>query len=296
MLEHRFAVLTAVGAFSLLVIGGLVHPTGSSLACADWPLCNGELLPPMRGGVLFEHGHRIVALVVATLTAVLAALVVKRRTDAALRRLAVAAVVLVAGQAALGAVVVLFALPVVASTAHLALSMAFLAVVIVLAARLRGPAAARGAALPRALPAAAAAATYVSVVLGGLVRHAGASLACDGAVLCGGALWPADAAARLHMAHRLWNWGLAVLVVAAAWQVLRAPAAPRAARALAATAPPLLVAQGLLGILTVGTGVSVPVVSLHLALAALVLADLVALVVALRPRAPAAGELAPTAG
>jgi hypothetical protein len=33
MREYRFAVATAAATFLLLVIGGLVHPTGSSLAC-----------------------------------------------------------------------------------------------------------------------------------------------------------------------------------------------------------------------------------------------------------------------
>ena len=65
MLEYRLAGATAAATFVLLVIGGMVHATGSSLACPDWPLCYGQFFPAMEGGVLYEHGHRLVALAVS---------------------------------------------------------------------------------------------------------------------------------------------------------------------------------------------------------------------------------------
>ncbi len=292
MREHRLAVATAAAALALIVIGGLVHATGSSLACPDWPLCNGQVFPRMAGGVLFEYGHRIAALAVAVLTAVLAATVVRNRDDPVARRLALGAVALVGAQAALGAIAVVFGLPLAASVGHLAASMAFLALAVTLAFRL-GPAAAESApGRPRALAGIAAAGAYASIVLGAFVRHVGASLACRGAVLCDGSLWPGSGAARLHMAHRLWNWALAALVLAAAVRTLADPEAPRRARILAALAPVLLAGQGLLGIATVRSEASVPIVSLHLAVGALVLADLVALYLSLGPRRTAAAPAA----
>ncbi len=275
---------TAASALALIVIGGLVHPTGSSLSCPDWPLCNGQVLPPMKGTVAYELAHRIAAFGVALMTAVLAALVVRHRADPRARRLAVGAVALVAAEAAVGAIAVVYRLPLLASVTHLALSMAFLAVTVALASRLGPPAPAPAAPRPRALPGVAAAAAFGSVVLGAFVRHAGAALACEGLVLCGGTIWPDSGVARLQMAHRLWNWMLAALVAATALRTVGDRASPRRARVLAAAAPALLVVQGLLGMATVGTAVSVPFVSLHLAVAALVIADLVALFTALSPR------------
>src|SRR5207248_11298055 len=112
---HRFAVATAVATYLLILIGGLVHGTGSSLACPDWPTCYGTFMPRMEGGVLVEHSHRLAAGTVVILTLVLAgALTWAGRRDAVARRLRPfgwLAVGLVFAQALLGGITVLLRLP-----------------------------------------------------------------------------------------------------------------------------------------------------------------------------------------
>lgn len=137
MREYRLAVVTSAAALALVVIGGLVDPGAGKLACPDWPLCQGEVFPSWTGRVLVEHGHRIAALAVAVLTAILAALVVRNRAEVGLRRLAIAAVALVALQAALGALAVVFGLPLAARLGHLVVAMLFFALLVHLALRLR---------------------------------------------------------------------------------------------------------------------------------------------------------------
>lgn len=61
---YRLALVTALITYGLIVWGGVVHNTGSSLACPDWPLCQDQWFPSMHGGVLFEHGHRLLAALV----------------------------------------------------------------------------------------------------------------------------------------------------------------------------------------------------------------------------------------
>src|SRR5262245_29246180 len=79
VLEHRFAVVLAVLIFFLILLGGIVHNTGSSLACPDWPTCYGTLMPEMKGGVAIEHSHRLAAASVGLLTIVLSILLYKKR-------------------------------------------------------------------------------------------------------------------------------------------------------------------------------------------------------------------------
>ena len=53
--------------FGLIVLGSIVRTTGSGLACPDWPLCHGHLLPPMEFNAIVEWLHRFVALLVSLL-------------------------------------------------------------------------------------------------------------------------------------------------------------------------------------------------------------------------------------
>jgi hypothetical protein len=49
------------------VLGALVRAHEAGLACPDWPLCFGELVPRFDLKVAFEYGHRVTAGAVARL-------------------------------------------------------------------------------------------------------------------------------------------------------------------------------------------------------------------------------------
>jgi len=53
------SVATALSIYVLIVLGGLVASTDSGLACPDWPLCNGQVLPSLTISVLIEFTHRV---------------------------------------------------------------------------------------------------------------------------------------------------------------------------------------------------------------------------------------------
>ena len=120
------------------------------------------------------------------------------------------------------------------------------------------------------------AATIAWSVLGAVVRHSGSGLACGTElVLCQGALWPVGGPAELHMLHRLLGACAAALCAAAglaAWRL-----GPARSRAAALAAPFLALAQLGLGAWTVGSLIAVLPVSLHLGVAATLLADALAI-------------------
>src|SRR5687767_15862244 len=96
--RHAWAMLTCAATLVLVFIGGLVTSTGSGLAVPDWPLSYGQLMPPMVGGVFYEHGHRMAATAVGLLTLVLALWTARREPRGSVRRLAWAALAAVITQ------------------------------------------------------------------------------------------------------------------------------------------------------------------------------------------------------
>jgi len=59
-LGSAFAALGVPG-FCLIVLGALVRAHEAGLACPDWPLCFGLLVPEMNLRVGFEWSHRVLA-------------------------------------------------------------------------------------------------------------------------------------------------------------------------------------------------------------------------------------------
>lgn len=274
MAEHRFTWLTIAATFLLLIVGGTVNPTGSSLACPEPTLiCNGELFPEMTGGVLYEHGHRLVAMSVGLLQIVLTVLLWRRRPS--LRWLGVGALVMVCAQGALGAITVQYKLPWMVSTTHLLMAMAYLATLLYIAWRTRPSTDAPGIARPlgsaRTWISVAAIAVLLQILLGGLMRHHGGALASVDLPLHNGSLWPAGAplALKLHMAHRIGGILVALIAVAAAHMVFRQSRGWPALRRLALAAGLVVVVQVGLGVMTIASLRAVPIAVSHFAVAAL---------------------------
>src|SRR5438105_9261966 len=224
---HRLAVGTAGATLVLLFLGGLVTSAGSGLAVPDWPLSFGQVFPPMVGGVLFEHGHRLAATAVGCLTVVLALWTVVGEARASVRALGLLALLAVLLQGILGGVTVLYKLPLAVSVTHACLAQAFFCVTVALAT-VTGPtwtAPRRRAAAP-ALPLVAAVTTalvFGQLVLGALVRHMGAGLAIPDFPLAFGRLVPPLVTPHIavHFAHRVGALVVGVAVVSTATLALR---------------------------------------------------------------------------
>ena len=182
---HGFSRFLVGMTFLLLVAGALVTSTGSGLAVPDWPLSFGRFFPPMVGGVLYEHGHRLLAGTVAMLTLILCVGLLWKEPRAWVRRLGLAAFGIVCAQATLGGLTVLFRLPPAISIAHAALAEIFFAL-IVSTAIVTAPAWTKSCeinlepddVLPlRVLSFTATVAVYLQILLGAIVRHTHSGIA-----------------------------------------------------------------------------------------------------------------------
>ena len=281
---QKLATASVVTTLLLVTVGVVVRATGSGMGCPDWPLCHGQLVPPLGDyQAWLEWVHRTIAVVVGFLVLGLAFVAVRDHRDrASLLWPSLVALVLVGFQAWLGKETVRLNNSGESVTAHLAAAMTLIGLLVFILARSFYPAriGGRGSSQRFTLLAAFGAATVFALLLfGSHVTATSQWYVFNDWPLMHGTLFPTMTdATSAHILHR---WvaivvGLIILVVAAAaWRTQRErPAVLR----LALVAGLLFPIQALVGGIQILTGLSAWSQTLHLALGALIWAAMTGLV------------------
>ncbi len=296
---HRFATLVAGCTVLLVLAGSLVTSTGSGLAVPDWPTTYGWnpfTFPPSKwvGGILYEHGHRLIASGVGFLTIVLAGWLWLKEPRRWMAWLGIAALATVVAQGVLGGLTVLFFLPAAVSTAHAGLAEIFFCLTIAIAlftspgwiAGYDKPGTRSGSDMPgtqsvpgfsdgmlRRLATTTTVLIYAQILAGAIMRHTNAGLAIPDFPLMFGRMVPDhwDPKIAIHFTHRV---GAVIVTLAIIATAGHAWYHHRQRRELTRPAVLLLVLVGLqvtLGGLTVLSQRGVWINSLHVVCGALVL-------------------------
>jgi heme a synthase len=176
---HRFAVFVACCTWLLIIAGALVTSNEAGLSVPDWPLSYGSLMPPMIGGIFYEHGHRMIAASVGLLTVILVIGLWRKEQRRWVRHLGLWALAAVVCQGLLGGITVLLFLPTAISVVHGSLAQAFFCLVVAIAwvtsphwSECTTPLAKDTASIPlRRLALFATASVYVQLILGAILRH-----------------------------------------------------------------------------------------------------------------------------
>lgn len=198
--------------FILISIGGLVRNSGAGLACPDWPLCYGKVVPPMNYQVFLEWFHRLMAGTVSVGLLILSAYIfLSSEVRPRLGKYCFMAILFLVAQIVLGGLTVLGLLSPKWVASHLAVGMAFFGTLVWLTLKLRDfdnhtrpsfeqlsfPRLAVFAGLVTAL-------VYGQIVLGALVSSNYAGLVCPDFPTCNGALIPAlDGIVKFQFFHRV---------------------------------------------------------------------------------------------
>jgi heme A synthase len=269
--HYRAFAVTVVWTLVLLTLGSIVHATESSLACPDWPTCFGTMVPEMSGGVFWEHLHRLVAGGLILMFGLATWYAWRETADRPwIVWTALAGMVLLLIQAVLGGLTVILRLPTAVSTAHLLMALAFLTLAVVLATATspRRPHRARPGrdttVALRGWGTAAAGLVLLQSLVGGMVRHADAGMACPDLPTCLGEWIPplSNPLVALHFTHRALAMLLTGVIVVLAVRVLRG-SAPVHVRRMMAIVLMLLGVQWVLGVISVTSLLAVAPVSLH---------------------------------
>ena len=273
----RLAGWTAALMYVLIVVGSIVRTTDSGLSCPDWPLCHGQLIPPMQFNIFMEWIHRLIALVVGLgLVSTALWVMAHRATRARLGGLAALAIVLYLTQALLGALTVWKLLDPNIVSGHLAVGLLLFSTLLTLALSARHEAS--PPATPVARPAGllpwfavAVPAVWLQAVLGGMVSTNHASLICHDWPTCNGEWFPPMIGlVAIQMSHRFAAYALIVLIGLLAWRASRSgdAVAGRLGRGMFH----LVLFQAIVGIANIHMGIPVWVSAIHLGNAALLLA------------------------
>ena len=256
-----------------VTLGALVRAHGAGLACPDWPLCFGEVVPRFDFRVAWEVSHRYVGWSFGVAFLALGFAILR---DAALRRAAgptwAASLALLGVQGLLGALTVWHLLASWSVTAHLLVGNVWNASVLWLGLTLRSHARGGVASPPVSRLARWAVALsglflFFQVFLGGQLSSRYAGLACWRWPACYDERWFPVWGMRdpvgLHVHHRANGYLLAAFVLWMAWCARTFPQLSRKAQ-LAAL---LVFAQLAVGVANVLLQLRVEVTALHSALA-----------------------------
>ena len=282
---QKLAAITLGTTILLVIVGVIVRATDSGLGCPDWPLCHGQLIPPLDDPKAWiEWIHRDIAVIIGFQILGLAALALRDHRDRpSLLWPSFAAVALVGFQAWLGRETVRLGNSGESVTAHLAAAMALVGLLVYLTVRAGYPAhlPGRGASQRFTLLAAfGAATTFALLLFGSQVTATDSALVFPDWPLMGGSLVPPlTEASSAHILHR-WVAGLVAIIVAAiAVVAVRTQRSNPTIVRLAVGAAGLFAVQVVVGGLQVMTDLSAWTQTLHLALGAVIWAMLAGLAV-----------------
>ena len=273
---QKLAAATVVTTVLLVTIGVVVRATGSGMGCPDWPLCHGQLIPPLSDSQAWiEWIHRTVAAIIGFEILGLALLAwLDYRDRRSILWPSIAAVLLVGFQAWLGRETVRLNNSGESVTAHLAAAMALLGLLVFVLVRSFYPAriAGRGASQRFTLLATFTAISIFALLLFG--SHVTATsqwyVFPDWPLMNGAVVPPLTDANNAHVLHRWVAVVVGIIVWATALAAWRTQRAHDSIVRLSLTIAVLYTIQAVVGGLQVLTGLAAWTQTLHLALGAVI--------------------------
>jgi heme a synthase len=252
---HWFAVLTAAATFLLIGMGGLVTSHEAGMSVPDWPTSFGYNMYALpikfwKGGVFYEHTHRLMASAIGCMTIILAVWLWLKEPRKWMKWLGISSVLVVASQGAIGGLRVVLSEDQLGLVHGVIAQLFFLmtcAMALFTSGFWRKMSQGRRISIPGSLRMLVLGSTiliFIQLILGATMRHQHAGLSINTFPSAYGKLWPdtsPDAIARynaerieimainpitafqviLQMVHRIVALGILVGIIACAVEAKR---------------------------------------------------------------------------
>ncbi|MBI3018788.1 MAG: COX15/CtaA family protein [Deltaproteobacteria bacterium] len=277
----KFLALDIVLTFILFIWGAIVRTQGAGLACPDWPLCHGRIIPPFELPILLEWGHRLIASCVGFLTiGICAAILKSKEYRAQLGGLSVTTLFFLVLQVVLGAIVVKFLLKPWLVAVHLGVALLFLILLMTMFFEISGIGydglawrTRSGFLRWRFSLAAWRDLVFIQIILGSYVGASHAGLACPDFPTCLGEWIPSllSEPVAIHFFHRLIAYVLLVWIGISYLVARKTISTPQFQNALAALLGMVLF-QIVLGVTNVLASLPTVIRVAHLGIATMILA------------------------
>ena len=196
--------------FGLITLGGIVRVTGSGLGCPDWPLCYGQIIPPLELTAWIEYSHRTLAAITGFPILLITIIAWwKYRKYSLITVPATIALILLIFQVVLGAITVIKELPPEIVTTHLSIAQFILATLLFMYVVLNNTIDSNQTEfVMKQIPnlfnwsVVAALCSFVILISGSYVVGAGAGTSCPNWPLCDNTIFPELNIQWVHMFHR----------------------------------------------------------------------------------------------
>ena len=208
---YKFMIIEVIG---LIVLGAFVRAMDAGLACPDWPLCFGAVIPDFQIQVYLEFLHRVLAGIIAIACFYLNYKIIKNpKVSTSIKNICWLSWTILLAQIIMGGLTVTLQLDSYIVAAHLMLAMLFLMSLLWIYFYISDVQKNKVSVTTKLFSKLSFLVIFLQIFIGGLVASHYAALVCTEFPLCHGKIAPTfSGIIGLQVIHRLWAY-LVTLVI-----------------------------------------------------------------------------------
>lgn len=217
---YKYMIIEVVG---LIVLGAFVRAMDAGLACPDWPLCFGDIIPDFQLQVYLEFLHRALAGIIAIACFILhIKLIRNKKIPDSIKNICIVSLTVLMAQIIMGGLTVTLQLDSYVVATHLMLAMFFLLTLLWIYYYISGVKKIKAQAFTKIFSLVSFFVILIQILIGGLVASHYAALVCTDFPLCHGKFIPTfSGIIGLQVIHRLWAYLVTIVLIAFSIHILR---------------------------------------------------------------------------